>query len=77
MLKVRCGSVAGDDAVQVNVVVLEEGPVTEVLHRPHHPVPGPIPLPPPVGHVDIGMRAVVTVAHSSGGKAGAEHNIPK
>ena len=23
------------------------------------------------------MRAVVTVAHSSGGKAGAEHNIPR
>ena len=77
LIKVTGGgdSVAGDDRVQVHVIVLQVCSVTEVLHWPHHPVSCPIPLPPPVRHVDIGVRSIVTLTQTTGRETGAEHDI--
>ena len=75
LLELAGGRVAGDDGVDVQVVVLKEDLVAEIVHGPDHPVPSPVPLAPPVGHVDVGVRAVVVLSQSPRRQGGAKYNI--
>ena len=75
LLEVASGSVGGDHGVQVQAALLEEHLVAEVVHGSDHPVPGPVPLPPAVRHVHVGVRPVVGVGQSPAGQGGAEHHV--
>ena len=75
LLEVASGSVGGDHGVQVQAALLEEHLVAEVVHGSDHPVAGPVPLPPAVRHVHVGVRPVVGVGQSPAGQGGAEHHV--